>query len=345
MRSFKKIIISSIAFTVVSALLFTLMILPYSRSESEFYCDCKFRKELVGSIDTIFLGASQCVRGLIPEEADKILGCKSYNLGGSLLTWHAREALLLEEVDRNPVKTVYMDIAFDTLQRGNETGFEGNADVLLRLDGTAKRIKYFFKETPIDQYDDMLSIFSLHGFMYSKSKLLKAENSLDKKAKGYFPANEVDISISAEETDSLFNCENIEKDFDKENLTTLERIVDICKVRNIELVFIVIPLSDNKIWKIADWNIFVDKVKELSDKYSCRCYDFNLLKSRYNLLTDKESFSNATHLSDTGAKAFTKEFATIMSRLNNGANADSLFYSSYDEMKKDSPYMKQLSLL
>lgn len=44
-------------------------------------------------------------------------------------------------------------------------------------------------------------------------------------------------------------------------------------------------------------------------------------------------------MSEIGATIFSKKFAEIIKKASNGIDISSSFYSSYDELKNDSPYM------
>ena len=45
-----------------------------------------------------------------------------------------------------------------------------------------------------------------------------------------------------------------------------------------------------------------------------------------------------THLSSEGAAAMTKRFCQIAAATGEGKDVSSWFYSSYEELKQDSPY-------
>lgn len=342
MHSFKEVLKSSVSVLLVTFILFGIVIGPYSVSECDYYCDCKYRKELAGTIDTLFLGASQGVRCFVPEIINQKLGCSSYNLSGKFLTWHAREALLLEEIKRNPIKTLFLEISSDSLQRGNETGLEGNSHVLLRLNGFGKKVKYFLSETSSDEYDDMLSLFSRQGFTYYMYKLMGKEKGLDRNAFGYSPGEAYDMTIDRTNISKEYNSETFDSNYDSENLETLERMIKLCKQYKIQVYLIVVPVSDKKVWQMSALDNFDKSINMLSQKLSCRYINFNLLKSRYEKFSDKTSFCDETHLADSGAKIFSEILANTVLKINNNTDIKKEFYLSYSEMRNDSPYMENL---
>ncbi|MCQ2485164.1 MAG: hypothetical protein MJ168_07500 [Clostridia bacterium] len=344
MHSFKKVFISSITFLLIISVLTSLLIIPHACFETAPYSDRQFRKELAGSIDTIFLGASHGLKGFVVEEIDTILGTKSYNLSGDSITWHAREALIKEEIDRNPLKTVYIDIAFDTFKRDNRNETEGNSDIILRLNSFKKNLKYLFSEIDVEHMDDMYAMLMRKGFkFYIDWASGKNIHNFERKNMGYDPYNSLDISLNNASIIEGYKCAKINPTVNEENLQSLDRIVKMCQQRNIEVVFVAVPISECEIWCHSGWNVFENQLKNLGEKYNCKYYDFSLFKCRYDLLFDAESFHDNVHLCDSGAREFSKAFADCMLRVENGEDISNCFYSSYDEAIKDSQYMKYYS--
>ena len=64
---------------------------------------------------------------------------------------------------------------------------------------------------------------------------------------------------------------------------------------------------------------------------------------RGSLFDDSKSFYDGSHMSDTGARVFSAEFAEVLKMLENGESIDALFYSTYDEAKEALPYAAALA--
>ena len=77
---------------------------------------------------------------------------------------------------------------------------------------------------------------------------------------------------------------------------------------------------------------------DLAEKYGVPLFDFNLLRSRYELFSDETSFSDDSHLSREGAEVFAAVMADILSRYRAGEDVSPLFNSSYQEVIHDSVY-------
>lgn len=339
MRDFRKAIASVLLFAVTVTLLSAAMIVPYMKSEAYDYLDKNVRAQLAGTLDTLYLGASQSLRAFKPAVIDKAAGTSSYTLAGVLLTWHAREALLKEELDRNPLKTVYLEIAYDALQRGNEAGLEGNRYVVARLDGFWNQAGFLLRETPPGDYEKMYSLLLENGRKYYE-RLIKGKNvhRVKRKNRGYIAMGVNDVTLQEDEIRVAKDTEPLSGDFDTENLRTVGRIMDECAARGIKVVIVVTPLSDERVWKYTNWQAFEDELQKICDTYHCDCLDFNRLKDRGKYFDDAHSFYDGGHLGDAGANAFSALFAEIVKDREAGKDVSDRFFATYAEAKAHSPY-------
>ena len=108
-------------------------------------------------------------------------------------------------------------------------------------------------------------------------------------------------------------------------------------------VVAVLPISDARIWQYSNCDDFLSNLTSFFSQSYVPVYDFNLLKTRFQRFNDKTSYENRTHLSGIGAAQFSLAFCEVMKTADSGKNTDSLFYPSYGDMKKDSPYMANYS--
>ena len=342
MRSFKRLLCGGLLFLLFVVVFSVALIEPFTQSEYDFFNDAKLRARLAGQVDTLFLCASHGVRGFRTAIIDDELDCFSYVIGGNQMTWHGREAMLREEIDRNPLKTVYVEISFNSLQRSNYgvSAIEGNRDVIVRLNGLPRRLAYFFRETPFADYDDFYAQLLWRGAGYIRNCVLKpAEPILRDEWKGYYPhLVRNDLTLREGEIAAVYNRSRLDDQFDGENIEALRRIVQRCRERNIEVVIVVTPISGERVWRYANWEVFEDEIARLGGELGCRCLDFNLLRSRYDLFSDAYSFFDGSHLWDGGAGVFTREFCRVIRTLREGGDIAPFFYDSYAEMREDSPY-------
>ena len=117
MKNFKKACKTTVLFLLILVILSASVMGLFFQSESYFYQDYRERDELAGTLDTLILGSSHGLRAFVPEIMDKKLGVNSYNLAGSLMTMQGKYEMLRTEADRNPVKTVILEMAASSLTR------------------------------------------------------------------------------------------------------------------------------------------------------------------------------------------------------------------------------------
>ncbi len=337
MHNFKKALLSSISFLVCVAFISGVFLGVFFRSEVAPYDDTSTRAKLAGEIDFIFCGASHGQSAFVPDIADSILDCTSYNLSGAMMPIHGRKVLIEKEVERNPVDTVVLEISLETLER-DESGIdsvEGDAYVLSRLDSFSERLQYTASYIPKKHWDYTYSISMLFGFSQLKSIITNAARiELDR---GYVSHGSKDVSIPDEMISELHNSERIRMPLE-ENINEIKQIIDFCKEQNVDIIIVFTPLSDSVLWKIYGEDEVYSYFKEFCEDNNCSLINFDLLKSRFEHFNDTNSFSDGYHLSKEGATAFSPVFSDTISKFQTGEDISGLFYSNYAEMEQYSPY-------
>jgi hypothetical protein len=347
MHNFKKVISS----VVVTILLFTVVswtiIAPYMNSEFSYFQDNKLRESIAGEIDVIAIGASHGLNAFDTGILDASLDCFSYNLSASMMTLDSKYYLLKKELDRNPVETVILELSFDTLARNESAEFAiGDEVTIARLDSFGERMNYMLRYMKIDDWLNLYSRQIVTGLARYLSMLHGSEmNSVDYGAKGYCAKNTADVTLSEEQVPRVFNSRSVVADYPEKNIAKLNSIVELCKEHDVRIIVTVVPLSDALIWENDGWDDFYHWTTLYCEENDCEFYDLNLIRNRYELFNDRESFSDADHLCSDGAEVFTKAFCDIINRVDAGEDISHLFYSSYAEMKQDSPYAVYLGNL
>ena len=346
MHSFKKIFLPLICIALIFFGLSTVILEPYLRSEAQYYQDSDVRDSLAGKLDFIAIGASNGLCALDPQILDQELGCFSYNLSGSLTTLNSSRFLLEKELNRNPVDTVVIDFSYETLTRisGKEHG-EGDSVTYARLSSLGERIKFLLTCVPLN---DWLSIYAYHfipeALEYAIASLkgdLSAFHNVDANSKGFMARRVTDLELDASKAQELYNSEILNTSFRRQNEQKLISLIELCKKRSIRVILASYPRSNAEIWRVDGQDIFYQFAKNFAKEQDCEFYDMNLLKRRYELFNDRESFYDSQHMSAQGAAVFTKVFCDIIKKAETEDISES-FYRSYEEMKADSPYMAYL---
>lgn len=344
MQNFKKSLKSSIVFIVCLLLVFSFIVFPCFQNGSD-YNDTAARQKLSGEINYIFSGASHALAAFKPDVVDEKLNVCSWNLSTSSASLNGRKTLLEKELSRNKVDTVIIDISFDTLLRSQKNeNATGEPMIICKLDNSIERFRYLIENVSLfnGDYENVTSILLRYGLKAWVAKLSGKFGTLQKN-KGFMPDPSVDVSLSKDSITSAHKINKLQTDYLPENIEALNQTIELCKSYGANVILAVVPISEARIWKYTGWDKFLEEIKKISDQNNCVFLDFNLIRNRFEVFDDKCSFNNETHLSETGAEAFSEVFSAIILKMNNGEDISNLFYSSYDDMIANSIYNDYLN--
>lgn len=341
MRNSKKVLLSVLCFVLVVALLSGACLGLYYGSETLNIMDSGLRRELAGSLDRLMIGSSHAWYGFMPTVFDAKMHSSSYNLSGGVFPMYAKALFLEKELARNPLKVVYVEISDDTLTRSNESDYgEGDEIAIARLDSWAERLSYMKNYLTLDDCVNVYSRALLRGAQ-AWAAVLRGKTALDHSARGYCAKDGSDVSLTREEAAARFQTGAVDIEaYRPENIEQLGALLQTCRDAGAEPVIVVFPVSDAYLWEHAGEDDFRTWLRDFCGERGCACYDFNLLRDRFALFSDAESYMDATHLSRKGAEAFTEAFADLTEKTEKGEDIRPYFYDSYEQMLTDSPYRK-----
>ena len=332
MHNFSKIILHTLLLVFYVLVLLYCFTLPYFRGESYYYQDYNVRKKLSGSLDTIIIGSSHALRSMKPTIINEKLNISSYNLSSPLMSMYGRYSLLKKEINRNPVKTVYLELSFNALMLDKENlGYEGDLYVLGRFDNIFERGNFFIYGFSCDEYKDVYAdtITRTKHSLTEKSVITQYETL------GYVPDSRETFPHTIEITKEAFNRYEFDTKIRQESLTYFNKIIELCKEKDIRVVVLVTPITEQIIVGYSNFDKVFSQYIKLAKNYNLEYYDFNLDKKRNSLYDEETSFHDIHHMSDSGAEIFSKRFSEIMELVNEGKDVSSEFYDSYKSFKED----------
>lgn len=354
MQSFKKAILSTLAVFLIVLLGSVGIIEILMNSEYYHCCDKRNIESQSGKIDLIVSGSSNAMNAFIPRMLDERLQLNSYNLCGPAMESHAKYLLLKQTAKDNDIAIAVLDMNYDDMSL-SPGAVEGNMYAIPRINSFFDRVSFFFTVVDGDAMEPLIGNYLYDGSYvafsraFGESSILGTigdKSNVDYSAKGFregmYPENKKSIAFSESDIISHYNTSQINlfgKNFER-NDKYVKEYITYCKENNIRCIISVTPFSDSHIWIYDNWDDYKTYLENLSEEYGCEFYDFNLLKNRYMLFSDSSTFVDGTHLNRAGAEKFTPQFCEIINSVDSGKDVSDLFYSSYEEMKKDSPYMK-----
>lgn len=342
MKTAAKAALCSAAFILAVVLLSAAVMHLYVNSDDLYFLDKSIRDENAGSYDTLICGSSHGLCAFDPEVIDPLLGTKTYNLCGALMTVNGMNKMLQTELPRNPVDTVYVEVCLTTLSRDSFTDENGEGEyyVLSRIGGAGERLSYLFKWVKPKDYAMVYSDLMCSGIKIFISRLTGASSAEGSPTgTGYRPKYEItDMRIPEEEIDAKLGAYGRPEEIIDYNLEQLDEIAALCEECGAKPVFIVTPISEASVWFTRNLDTIMPTYREYCEAHGYEYYDFNLLKNRAELLSDEDCFYDNVHLSSKGAEIFSQAFAELMLQARNGEELSTLFYDNYAEYREANPY-------
>lgn len=335
MKTSKKILLSFGIYLLLLVAASFALLGPFEASQTERDA----RKAAAGSVDCAVFGASHALRGLDPAVLGQTLDCSCYNYSNVLMSLNAVRYIAEKEMDRNPIETVLIDLTFDTLSRDySQETIEGEVATVRCLDSLPEKFLYLLRYVKPDQ---MLQIYGrelIGSFNFYKGLLLGDGEPKTVSKRGFLPLDANDVTIPEEQRAAVKDSWTIVVPAREDNTAVMKELIAFCKSRGARVILVTIPVSDAFLWEESGMDAFRETALELAAQTQCEYYDFNLLKNRGKLFSDDTSFFDITHMSTEGAAVFSEYFARIIRRVDQGEDVSPLFFTSYEEAARFSPY-------
>ena len=275
------------------------------------------RDELAEKVDTVFVGDSLCMFAMQPSVVDEKLGCCSFNAATASQPLIASYYYLKDYMAGNKIKRVFLAVDYTNLVTENSDDIASNFIVIKRMNKLkikaefisemlkVKNSKTFYEKTDgvysllfgsqeyTNQNTDVLSnIKNKLSADYRNYNILKNEKQYYSD-KGYIYTAVVNNSDSAEEYDI--------SEFSDNSVYWLKKIADMCSESGIELIAFQPPVKKIQVKAVKNYNLFYDKMQELSAEMKFRYFDFNIGSSE---LDDSLHFKDSVHLNFDGSCIF-----------------------------------------
>lgn len=332
----KNIIIKAICFSIIVLLLiwsFGKILIPKWTTVKDnrmTYIIKGFYKEPKNSLDVVFMGNSDVYRGISPITLWDEYGIASYNyVSSGQRMWTAY--YMMEECLKyqNPDLIVLnMDSAFNESQ-SSESNYRKAFDNM-RL-GTTK-IKAVTDPVYKNSKKEILSyIFPVFRF-HSRWSELKEDDFTEAFNNDRFAYKGMDMITDVNPYNDGYKYMN--RDHSKEIIGEkcskyLEKMVQLCKEKDIKLVLIEIPSAESWSKELSD------KTKEFADSHNLDFIDMNLNASEFGFDWKTDTCDGGDHLNVYGAEKVSKYLGKILQEKYNIPNRkDDENYSYWYEDSK-----------
>jgi hypothetical protein len=342
MQDFKRAVITSISL-ILAIVLFSYALFAIA-SPYTHISDLSLRKSLSGKLNYLVVGASQAQCAFNAKMMDNRMGCNSYNLSYDGLGNGEKRLLLQTELSRNKINTVVLELSYDTFLASENTSYtDASVSTLLRTERFVDGAKYLMNCVDLD---NRLYVYSYWVYKSALSLISSSTNSstdAEEKGSRSLPSN--DYTISVDNIAQAYNQKQYSVlNYNPKTIAGFVDLINLCKAYNARVIVAVVPVSDNYIWCYDNLDSFAIWASEFCEQQNVEYYDFNLLKDRYTLFSDTDCYSTDTHhMSEKGSQIFTESYAKIIAEVDTEEDVSQYFYSTYQELKGDSPYMTALN--
>lgn len=300
------------------------------------------------NIDTLFLGSSHVFCSTDPRILEQMWEEDVYIAASSVQKPDVSYYLLKEAAKYYDLDRVFLDMYYfqfreeDSAERNSELlkyvyaisdYMKPSIDKFMFITDAVPRENWIRAYLPAVRYSDKL--FDLeHIDAVVKAK--KSDNyknySVGNAHKGF-----IELPVDYENTDSKVYWIQSSGDINyqpvsDENIKAysrkyLDRIIDFCKEKDIELVLYCTPMTDYHLASIGNYDQYTNFVKDIANTNNIKFYDFNMFSPEYASFDDS-MFGDTHHTNVSGAELFTQKLGDIIRCQKQGEDVDKYFCNS-----------------
>ncbi len=299
-------------------------------------------------IETLFLGSSHVFCGYDPRILDEISGENTYLAATPVQKVDGSYYLLKEALKNNQIKKVYLDMFY--LQYRDIPAERGSLQmqwiycITDNMKNNWNRIEFLLNASDCENYIEGFLPSARYGnYLLDRKRIERVIKS--KRSSEYINYENVPSAFykgayvipggvgNPEMIADLDNLEVAESIISEYSLKYLNKIVELCKEEEIELVLVTTPFTDFYVQALGNYNTFYAYMKEYAKTNAIEYCDFNLCRPEL-LVMEKDDFVDYHHLSGKGAVKYSTVFAEMMASYDKMERQE-LFYDSVQEKMDD----------
>lgn len=343
MKTSNKILAVFLCYLLAIALISWLVVAPFFAAQQE----PRNRAAAAGSVECAVFGSSHGMMSLNPQTMEEGMGWVTYNYCNLLMKDAAKQFIAEKEFSRNPIHTVILDLTFNSLfrEQATENG-EGDYAVVRNLDTFPERVRFLAEHVPLDTWLDVYGRELVGSVRYWQTVFtgrVYDDGYLPSSNRGFCASVPQDVSLADDQVAAIRGTRVECTPFQPSAVDALKELIAYCQSQGARVILLTVPISDALIWELADLGEFEAKAREIAGEMHCEWYDLNLLKNKSELFSDATCFHDVAHLSEEGSKIYMQELVNLLTRVDRGEDVSDLFFSSYEEATRATPYYSKLT--
>ncbi len=271
------------------------------------------------SLDLVFIGSSHSYCTFDPELFDSALGINSFQMGMPLQLPDGSYYTLQEILESQAPRAVVMELYFGVLDKPFDLkqaealflvmkNERLKAEYMRNVFGLGEKIKYYLK--PIRYQQDFLSYKNKELLSFLDEKFGLKAKKIEQTGEEYYKTKGFiycDYNIPPEKIGvaNQFNgYDGKNWSFNDKQKQYVEKIIDLCKQKDITLLFTTAPLANTSLERITNYSAIYNSIKTFADKHGVLYFDFN---TEAEIFKDAD-FRDDAHLNYTGAQKAARFF-------------------------------------
>ncbi|MCI8805139.1 MAG: hypothetical protein HFE59_04480 [Clostridiales bacterium] len=336
--------IKTVIFYILKGFLFIICLIPviygigkeYSSASTENLINtynekrwAEFYELEKNSIDMVFLGSSHSYCTFDPDIFDNALNISSYQMGMPLQHPDSTYFTLLEVLNYQKPKVAVVEVYWDMLDDEFELKQAGMLFQVLKnkeLENNyikevfpiGEKIKYYVNILKYQQDYFAFKNKNLKDDIKEKFGVLdkvteKQQGKEEYRSKGYTFCNYNMLPGEFDKTNQFRKFDGKNWTFTSSQKKYLQKIIDICKEKEIELIFVTAPIANVSMGYIKNYDIVHSSVENLAKENNIPYLDYNIVNKDENLLKH-ENFRDDAHLNHSGVEIVDKHFLTYLEK-------------------------------
>ena len=308
------------------------------------------------NIDILFVGSSHCYGAADPSVIDAYFEANTFNAGSSLQAQDASFALIREAVEHYQVKHIFLEMYYLMMSNDNYRDREqltGTYIVSDYMRPSLNKIRFLLEASSPKYYvnsflparrnwEKLLHPAEIRELLYKKqtAEYREFQPFGGYREKGFVVNQGVIPKGLLLDTAGFDNIhpENASEDW----LKTIREIIAYCEKKDVKLTLFSAPMTMFQTVGVENYDDYIALVQSIAAGTKAEYVDFNLCREEFFNQTP-DLFSDAGHLNEAGAEAFSHLFGAFFS---GQIPAEELFYDSMkDKIAAHGPEIFGLSYL
>ena len=289
-------------------------------------------------IDILYCGASHVSHGIVASVADEMTGKRNFSSGTAAQSIDGTYAVLRQATSLYDIEKVFLELDFAVATqkaKKDRTGFSSDYLVALYLKDYLMNIsepKYYInhllpigkdKHLTLRPQDLIRKAGGVINGDYFRYNYLSDDSEYAGRGCVMDWDKIVNGSFVNDKDEGRIRVEAISEDWK----STVDKIIALCKEKNIELTMYSMPCSDYYLNEKGNYDEYYYFVKDFCAERGFDYYDFNLAKKTF-FLPEDEDFTDDNHFNKQGVSKWTRAFWTFFGSEN---VKEDFFYDSYAE--------------